>query len=68
MPTTNEANGTRKLLTIKEAAERLSMGVPTLYTWVLQGKITHVKLGRSVRFRPEDLDDLVQKNVKVAAA
>lgn len=45
---------------IKEAAKRLSIGEPTLYRWMRDGKITFRKVGDSTRFLQEDLDAVVE--------
>jgi excisionase family DNA binding protein len=41
---------------IREAAEYLDVGEPTLYRWMREGKITYRKVGDSTRFWQEDLD------------
>ena len=46
--------------TIREAAEYLAIGEPTLYRWMRDGKITFRKIGDSTRFLKEDLDAFVQ--------
>ena len=46
--------------TIKEAAKYLSIGEPTLYRWMRDGKITYRKVGDSTRFLREDLDSFIQ--------
>ena len=45
---------------IKEAAKYLSIGEPTLYRWMRDGKITYRKIGDSTRFLKSDLDAFVQ--------
>ena len=45
---------------IREAAEYLDIGEPTLYRWMRDGKITVRKVGDSTRFLQEDLDALVR--------
>lgn len=45
---------------IKEAVKYLSIGEPTLYRWMRDGKITYRKIGDSTRFLKEDLDAFVQ--------
>ena len=45
---------------IKEAAQYLSIGEPTLYRWMRDGKITYRKVGDSTRFLSEDLDTFIQ--------
>ncbi len=45
---------------IKEAAEYLDVGEPTVYRWIKEGKLTHRKVGDSTRFLKEDLDGVVE--------
>lgn len=48
------------LLDIDEAAEHLSISSHTVRALVSQRKITFVKLGARVLFRPQDLEDFIQ--------
>jgi excisionase family DNA binding protein len=45
---------------IKKAAQYLSIGEPTLYRWMRDGKITYRKVGDSTRFLREDLNTFIQ--------
>jgi len=45
---------------IKDAAEYLSVGEPTLYRWMREGRITFRKVGDSTRFLQSDLDAMVE--------
>lgn len=45
---------------IKEAAQYLDVGEPTLYRWMRDGRITFRKVGDSTRFWKEDLDAVMQ--------
>jgi excisionase family DNA binding protein len=45
---------------IREAAEYLDVGEPTLYRWMKEGKITFRKVGDSTRFWQEDLDAVME--------
>ncbi len=45
---------------IKEAAEYLDVGEPTLYRWMRDNKITYRKVGDSTRFWQEDLDAVME--------
>jgi excisionase family DNA binding protein len=49
-----------KWYSIREAAEYLDVGEPTLYRWMRDGKITFRKVGDSTRFWKEDLDSVMQ--------
>jgi excisionase family DNA binding protein len=48
---------TEHLITLKDVAARLNVPVGTLYQWRHEGKPMPpaVKLGRSLRFRPSDV-------------
>ena len=50
----------RKWFSIREAAEYLDVGEPTLYRWMREGKITYRKVGDSTRFWQEDLDSVME--------
>jgi excisionase family DNA binding protein len=45
---------------IREAAEYLGIGEPTLYRWMRDGKINVRKVGDSTRFLQEDLDAVIR--------
>jgi excisionase family DNA binding protein len=49
-----------KWYSIREAADYLDVGEPTLYRWMRDGKITFRKVGDSTRFWQEDLDSVMQ--------
>ena len=55
-----EAN---RLLSVEEAAKRLNLRPTTLYAWVHQGRIGHVKLGRALRFREQDIEECIQRGM-----
>lgn len=48
-----------KWFTIRDAADYLQIGEPTIYRWMRDGKITFRKIGDSTRFLQEDLDAVV---------
>ncbi|MEO5804490.1 MAG: helix-turn-helix domain-containing protein [Verrucomicrobiota bacterium] len=50
----------RHWYSIKEAAEYLDVGEPTLFRWMREGKITYRKVGDSTRFWQEDLDAVME--------
>jgi len=49
-----------KWFSVKEAAEYLDVGEPTLYRWIRDGKITYRKVGETTRFLREDLEGMVE--------
>lgn len=54
----------KKLLTTVEASKILNIKVSRLRQAVFRREINHVKLGALVRFREEDLQFYIQKNLK----
>ena len=61
MDTSDTGNSVKiRWFSVKEAAEYLDVGEPTLYRWIKEGKITYRKVGDSTRFLQEDLDSMVE--------
>jgi excisionase family DNA binding protein len=58
----------RRYLRCEEAAAMLGISVSTLRHWVCDRKITFVRKGRMVRFRPEDLHRFMNSGVVKAHA
>ena len=54
------------LVNIEEAAKTLRVSVQTLRNWIRDGKIGHVRLGRRILFRAEDIEIFVAKGVNEA--
>lgn len=52
-----------QLVNLKDAAEELKVSIHTLRSWIYQRRLPHVKLGRRVLLRREDLESLVNKNL-----
>lgn len=52
----------KRLLSITEAAEYLSIKKWTLYAWVSQKRIPHVKMGRRTMFDSKELDNFIERN------
>jgi excisionase family DNA binding protein len=50
----------KDLLNAAEAARRLRLSVPHVYTLAAAGTLPSVKLGRAVRFRPADVDRFIR--------
>ena len=48
-----------RLLNVREAAEILGLKPSTLYQWVYERRIAHVKLGSAVRFRLSAIEKLI---------
>jgi len=54
-----EKPGTKKLLTVEDFADALSITPAAVRKWIYQGRLVPVKLGRAVRLRCSDLDRIV---------
>lgn len=50
------------LLNVQEAVSYLRISTSTLYRWVHQKKIKHVKIGSRVLFSQEYLDEFIKNN------
>ena len=48
-----------KLLRVNEAADRLSMGLRTLQEKVANREISVIKIGKSLRFHPDDIEEFI---------
>jgi excisionase family DNA binding protein len=52
-----------ELLRIPDAARVLGIKQKTLRDWVWRRKISFIKVGKGVAFRPSDLREFIEKNV-----
>ncbi|MHB1064216.1 MAG: excisionase family DNA-binding protein [Georgenia sp.] len=57
-----------RLLTMGEAADRLGVSTRFVRMAVRDGLISTVRLGRLVRFRPEDVEQYIDQQVDPARA
>ena len=48
-----------KLMTITELSEWLNIPVPTLYLWVHQRRLPHIKIGRLLRFERAAIESCI---------
>jgi excisionase family DNA binding protein len=55
------------LLTVRQAAEKLTLQPSTLRTWIWQRRIEYVKIGCSVRLRPETIQQVIASGIVPAA-
>lgn len=51
-----------KLITIKQAADQLAFKPHSLYTLIREGTIPAVRIGRSVRIRVTDLEQMIDQS------
>jgi excisionase family DNA binding protein len=50
------------LLTPEQVAEILQIHILTVYSYIRQGKLSAIRLGRSYRVTPQDLEKLIETN------
>ncbi len=48
-----------RLLNVKEVATYLNVSKKAVYHWVKNGKIKYTKINGSIRFKPSDVEELV---------
>jgi excisionase family DNA binding protein len=58
----------KELLDTKQVADWLKMTESTIRKWTHYGFIPHIKLGRSVRFREEDIEKWLQERTEKGRA
>jgi len=51
----------KKLLTVKQVADRLSISVHTANKWAESGRLLAIKLGYTLRFDPERIEQFIAK-------
>ena len=54
----------KRLLTFDETRELLGIKPSTSYGWVNMRKIRHIKLGRLLKFRQDDIEDFIEHNLR----
>ena len=60
---THEDSARGGLLDVEEAAGFCHVKTSTMRSWILQNRVTYVKLGRRVFLRKSDLDTLISGSV-----
>lgn len=50
----------RKLLTVREAADRLALREGTIRSWLSRRRLPKVRLGRAVRIPSDAIEDLIR--------
>jgi excisionase family DNA binding protein len=56
----------KELLNAREAAEYLHVSENTIRQWIWQRRLPVVKLGRAVRLKKSDLDQIINSNRREA--
>ncbi len=63
-PTINQPQElSERLLTASEVAYRLHISRCSAYNLMLRGTLATVRIGKSRRVRPQDLESFIQKNI-----
>jgi excisionase family DNA binding protein len=57
-----------RLLMAQDVAAALNMGLSTVYQLVERGELPSIRIGRSVRIRPEDLEKFIESKAQRQAA
>jgi excisionase family DNA binding protein len=52
-----------ELINLREGSQMLKLSIHTLRSWIYQKRLPHVRLGRRVLLRKEDLENLINKSV-----
>ena len=60
------ARDVKPLLNVDQTAELLGISVNTLRQWISQRRLPVVKLGKAVRFAPEDLQKFIEEHKRAA--
>ncbi|MBO8435576.1 MAG: helix-turn-helix domain-containing protein [Spirochaetes bacterium] len=47
------------MLNVKEISKELGVSIPTVRSWIKNGKIRYRKVGRFIRFTREDINDFI---------
>ena len=50
-----------RLLTVRELAEYVRVNPFSVYRWVAQKRIPHLRVGRTLRFRLDDIDEFMRE-------
>ncbi len=64
----NKLSGLPELFDYKQAATALHLSHFTLRRWVCEGRLKHTKLGGRVFFTESQLNELLNRSVKLPAA
>jgi len=57
-----------KMLTVNEAAEKMSVSTKTVYRLMGNGILSKVKIGRSTRVSEDDLNAYLERQIKKGKA
>lgn len=59
-------NEDQRLLTVPEFAERIGVTAACVRRWVLERRVTSIKIGRCVRLQPEEALRLIEAGLRPA--
>ena len=64
---TNAQNDTRRLENRPQLAKRYGVSTRTVATWQQRGLIPFIRISRTLRFDPREVDEALIRNHRVAA-
>lgn len=62
------SRASRNLLTTEEFAAALGLSVKTIRQWTWRRRVPFVRVGRAVRFRPETVNEIINRGSVPAEA
>lgn len=57
-----QAESNKNLLTPEQVASILQLHILTIYGYIREGKLDAIRLGRSYRITPKDLEQFIESN------
>lgn len=61
MPIRLDSRSRRKLLTTEEFADALGLSAKTIRQWTWMRKVPFVRVGRSIRFQPDTVEEILNR-------
>lgn len=58
-----EETSLSRLLNAQDIAVALNIGLSTVYLLLERGELPNIRIGRSIRIRPEDLEEFIESKV-----
>jgi len=52
-----------RMLTVREASQRLGLREATIRSWIAQRRLAHLKLGRAVRLPEAEIERIIERSL-----